>query len=223
MMRVAILQHEPVEHAGFFETVWREQEIEYKTVHLYKTQEIPALQVTHLLIMGGSISVHDEQEYPFLREEKALIREYVKSNRPVLGICLGAQLIAEAMAGRVYPYRRERGWTLLEGLCDVNPALFPCYFHAFQLHGDTFELPSGATLLCTGKVVKNQALSIGSAIGLQFHIEMTEPMIEDWIRDWSREEKERIRSDTSLHLHSCNYLCRKIGEWFLFTQGKGNS
>jgi GMP synthase-like glutamine amidotransferase len=222
-MRVAILQHEPVEHAGFFETIWREQGIEYQTIHLYKTQEIPALQVTHLLIMGGSMSVHDEQEYPFLGEEKILIREYVKCHRPVLGICLGAQLIAEALAGRVYPSIKEGGWTPLQGLRDVRPALLPLHFHAFQLHGDTFDLPVGATLLCTGRVVKNQAFSIGSALGLQFHPEMTEPMIEDWTRNWSREEKEQIRFDTLRYLPSSNILCSKIGEWFLFTREKGNS
>ncbi|MDD1679270.1 MAG: type 1 glutamine amidotransferase [Methanomicrobiales archaeon] len=214
-MKIAVLQHEAGETAGFFETVWREQKVTARILPLYETQEIPALQETHLLIMGGSMSVHDEQDFPFLRQEKRLIREYVKRNLPVLGICLGAQLIADAFGGRVYPYRKELGWTLITGSDTSPPVPLPSQFYAFQLHGDTFDLPSGATLLCTGKEVRNQALSVGSALGLQFHMEMTAPMIENWTRDSGVREKKQIRSDTARFLPSSNMLCRKIGEWFL--------
>jgi GMP synthase (glutamine-hydrolysing) len=222
-MKLAILQHEPGEHAGFFEQIWKEQGIGYRSILLYETQEIPILEETHLLIMGGSMSVHDEREYPFLREEKDRIRHYVKCHQPVLGICLGAQLIADALGGRVYPDRKELGWKPLSGLFDGRPALFPRHFHAFQLHGDTFEIPPGGTLLCSGKEVTNQAFSIGSAVGLQFHIEMTVPMVEEWIRDCSGQEKEQIRIDTSRYLPTSNHICRRIGRWLLQLPGQGNS
>jgi GMP synthase (glutamine-hydrolysing) len=222
-MKVAILQHEPGENAGFFENIWKEQGIEYRVIPLYDTQEIPVLEETHLLIMGGSMSVHDEQDHPFLREEKHRIRNYIKRELPVLGICLGAQLIADALGGSVYPYRKELGWTPITGLCDAHSSLFPGQFYAFQLHGDTFEIPAGGTLLCSGTRVKNQAFSFGSAMALQFHIEMTRPMIEEWIRECSGQEKAQIRCDTSRYLSSSNHLCRRIGEWFLYYQNKGNS
>jgi GMP synthase (glutamine-hydrolysing) len=222
-MRVAVLQHEAGETAGFFETVWREQEVESRTVYLYETQEVPPLQETHLLIMGGSMSVHDEKEYPFLRQEKSLIREYVKQHVPVLGICLGAQLIAEALGGRVYPNRKELGWTPIAGVPDAGPRLFPLEFHAFQLHGDTFEVPPGGTLLCRGEVVKNQAFAFGSACGLQFHLEMTGPLIEDWTLDCHGEVRAKIRADTARYLSFSNLLCRKIGEWYLSRKREGNA
>jgi GMP synthase (glutamine-hydrolysing) len=222
-MKLAILQHEPGEHAGFFEQIWKELGIEYRSITLYETQEIPILEETHLLIMGGSMSVHDEREYPFLREEKNLIRHYVKCRYPVLGVCLGAQLIADALGGRVYPDRKELGWTPLSGLSGAHPALFPRQFHAFQLHGDTFEIPPGGILLCSGEQVTNQAFSIRSAVGLQFHIEMTIPMIEKWTRDCSSQEKEQIRFDTSRYLLSSNHICRQIGMWFLHLPEQGNS
>jgi GMP synthase (glutamine-hydrolysing) len=222
-MKITVLQHEAGEHAGFFEIIWREQEIYPRVLRLYETQEIPLLHETHLLILGGSMSVHDEREFPFLRQEKCLIRECIKRHLPVLGICLGAQLIADALGGRVFPYRKELGWTPLAGLEYAHPPLFPLQFHAFQLHRDTFEVPAGGTLLCTGEMVKNQAFAIGSAWGLQFHLEMTEPLIEDWIRDCNREEKERIRADTAHFLLSSNNLCRMVGERFLRRPAESNS
>jgi GMP synthase (glutamine-hydrolysing) len=221
-MQVTILQHEPGEHAGFFEQLWAEYGIPHQTLKLYETQEIPAVAGTHLLIMGGSMSVHDEREFPFLREEKRLIRQWVGAHLPVLGVCLGAQLIAQALESCVYPCQKELGWVLLTGREGSKSAIFPRQFHAFQLHGDTFDIPSRGILLCSGRLVPHQAFSVGSAMGLQFHVEMTAPMIEEWTRDCRGQEKEQISADTSRYLISSHAICRRVAEWFV-NRNKGNS
>ncbi len=104
------------------------------------------------MFMGGPMSVNDEQELPYLKEEKVLIRDAVRQGRPVLGICLGAQLIASAFGARVYPYIQETGWHRLmrEPVTEGIFSAFPEQFHVFQFHGETFDLPAGARLLCTG-------------------------------------------------------------------------
>jgi GMP synthase (glutamine-hydrolysing) len=222
-MKVAILQHEAGEQAGFFETVFQEQGVPLHVLRLFELQEVPLLEETHLLIMGGSMSVHDEREFPFLRDEKRLIRNYVRQGLPMLGICLGAQLIADAFGSKVYPYRKELGWTSFIREPGIDHSFLPPKFYAFQLHRDTFDVPAGGTLLCTGEMVRNQAFRIGSAWGFQFHVEMTDSLIEDWIRDCEKADKDRIHADTVRFLFSSHSLCRRIGKAFLHRWSDPNS
>ena len=214
-MQVAILQHEAGESAGFFETAFRERGATYRSIHLYENGEVPEIPESHLLLMGGSMSVHDEKDFPFLREEKILLRKRWKEWKPVLGICLGAQLIANAFGARVYPDLREVGWHLFSRAPGDNIPLFPATFHAFQLHKDTFDIPVGGTRLCTGTQVENQALSLETALGLQFHLEMTDSLIRAWVQDLDRKERKRILTETPNYLKSSNDLCRKIVDYFL--------
>jgi GMP synthase (glutamine-hydrolysing) len=214
VMRVAILQHAASEPAGLFDEILRERAIDLEYVRLYETGEVPKIEATHLLVMGGGMSVNDELEYPFLTGEKELIRGYIRRGRPVLGICLGAQLIADSHGARVKPFIQEIGWHTITRTSEMGLVGFPRSFPAFQLHDETFEIPQGGTLLCTGESVRNQAFVLGSGVGLQFHLEATGEMIATWTRDLPRVERGLIKTDTARFLPENARLCRLLAERF---------
>lgn len=217
LMKIAIFQHTASEPAGYFETVFAEHGIPYEYIRLYETGEVRETGATHFLFMGGPMSVNDEKELPYLKEEKALIRDAVIRGRPVLGICLGAQLIASASGARVYPYKQETGWSKLTREPGAGGVFsrFPEQFFVFQLHGETFALPTGAHLICTGDVVKNQAFLYKTALGLQFHLELTDAIIREWIRDMDAATGARILKETPRYIAESNRLCRMIAGAFI--------
>jgi GMP synthase (glutamine-hydrolysing) len=214
-MKIAAFQHVENETMGILETVCSKRGVPFEYIRLFEIGELPPIDATHLVFLGGPMSVNEEREYPFLAEEKALIRNAVGRGTPVLGICLGAQLIASAHGARVFPSTPEFGWCSVRVAAKGPNAVFPEHIRVFQLHGETFDIPTGGALLCTGDAVRNQAFRYGSAIGLQFHLEMTGEMIEDWTAECSSEEREKIRRDTALYLHESNRLCRDLASSFL--------
>jgi GMP synthase-like glutamine amidotransferase len=194
-MKVAVVQHDQAEPGGIFDELFETGAVDIGAVKLNETNEIPAwVRGAALVLMGGPMSANDEDEYPWLLEEKALVRDAVQAGRPVLGVCLGAQLIASALGARVYRSVPELGWQTLAGL-PGNP-IFPAAFPAFELHAETFDLPAGGRLIATGEAVPNQAFTWGSALGVQFHVEATAAMIADWTADVEASERERIAADT---------------------------
>jgi GMP synthase (glutamine-hydrolysing) len=114
----------------------------------------------------------------------------------------------------VYPFIQETGWHLLDRLPEVPGifARFPDQFHVFQLHGETFGIPYGGRLLCTGDVVRNQAFFIKNATGLQFHLELTQEIIRDWTSPLKKYLREKIARDTPRYLSTSNQLCRLVAE-----------
>jgi GMP synthase-like glutamine amidotransferase len=131
-----------------------------------------------LIILGGPMSVNDEVKFPWLVEEKEFIRQAIAGGKPILGICLGAQLIANALGAKVYPNAvKEIGWFPITGRDDnANSDLFqfPASTEVFHWHGETFDLPPGAQLIASSQACQNQAFQIGrSIIGLQCHLETT--------------------------------------------------
>jgi GMP synthase-like glutamine amidotransferase len=216
-MNIAIFQHTPTEPPGFFGQVFSERDIPCEYIRLYEQQEMPNVCPTHALLLGGPMSVNDEQDYPYLKEEKAFIRRMVKENKRVLGICLGAQLIAAAFGAKVYPYVREVGWH--EVACEpATTGVFgslPRRFAVFQFHRETFGIPYGGKLLCRGSMVKNQAFSYRTALGLQFHLELTEAILRDWSCDLRRSERDKCTHETLRHLAESNRICRLIADDFI--------
>jgi GMP synthase-like glutamine amidotransferase len=141
----------------------------------------------------------------------------VKNRQKVLGICLGAQLIASAYGAPVYKFVNETGWKDISRTPGADGAFssLPEKFQVFQLHGETFAIPYGGKLLCSGDQVKNQAFRIKNALGLQFHLELTGKIIHDWSRDLKKHEQISIARDTPRYLAESNRLCRMVAEDFL--------
>lgn len=159
------------------------------------------------IVLGGPIGVYDAEQYPFLDDELQLIRQRLAANKPLLGICLGAQLIAAAAGARVYPGpAKEIGWGPVS-LTDTGRAsplapLGEADAPVLHWHGDTFDLPDHAVLLASTDLIPHQAFSLGKTLALQFHVEADPAMIEAWLIGHTGElNRERIdprtlRSDT---------------------------
>lgn len=219
-LEVSLLQHAPSEGGGIIEDEIRERGLPLQRVELFSANELPPIQGSHLVVMGGEMSVNDEREFPWLLQEKRLIREFVAKGRPVLGICLGAQLIAAAGGAKVFPCEPELGWSPVSRVSALGD-LVPERFMVFQMHGETFDVPPDAELVCRGDRVANQALCRGSALGFQFHLELTEEMIVDWIRGRRTEEQKQILEESRMYLPESHALCRRIAGKFFSAPGEG--
>ena len=140
-----------------------------------------------LIVLGAPIGVYEAAQYPFLEAELEVIRRRLDRGMPILGICLGAQLIAAAAGARVYPSGvREIGWGPVSltaaGSESCLRHLSGCDYTVLHWHGDTFDLPEGATLLASTPMVRHQAFALGpNALGLQFHAEADPRTIERWL------------------------------------------
>jgi GMP synthase-like glutamine amidotransferase len=179
-MRIHSLQHVPFEDIGSMLQDLQAQGHSLSTTHWYKGDPAPALDSFDLLIvMGGPMGVYDDVEYPWLTTEKQLIGAAIAAGKKMLGVCLGAQLIACVLGAQVSrnPHR-EIGWFPLEINTDakahpIATILADCP-HVFHWHGDTFELPDQAQLLASSQACVNQAYVIDNRIyGFQFHLETT--------------------------------------------------
>jgi GMP synthase-like glutamine amidotransferase len=213
--KVAVFQHMESEGPGIFPDLLGARGIACEIYRLDETGEVPSGPPSPLIIMGGAMSVHDEREFPFLRGEKETIRRYIRERRPIVGVCLGAQLIADAAGAGVYPYRNELGWCRIEReSADYFPG-FPDRMEVFQFHGDTFDLPQGALLLWKGREVRNQMFLVGSAAGVQFHPEITIPLIRDWMKDLPGSDVGRLVAESPRLLPASHAFCEYVVDRFL--------
>jgi GMP synthase (glutamine-hydrolysing) len=189
MKPVLALRHVPHEGIGMIEDALRRAELPFSIVDLFREapQEFHPEQFAGLIVMGGSMNVDETDRFPFLADEVRWLRQSIDAGLPVLGVCLGSQLLAKALGARVYPNLiKEIGWYDIEltaaaksdrlfGDCQAAETVF-------QWHGDTFDLPEGASQLARSELCENQAFRFGrAAYGLQFHLEVTPEIVSSWL------------------------------------------
>jgi GMP synthase (glutamine-hydrolysing) len=203
-MKSLIIKHVDIEGPGLIEYFLNQERIPYQVLCLDSDARLPKPEgFTHVVILGGPMNVYEEDHYPFLREEDLFIKEAIQRGKFVLGICLGAQLIAKALGAKVFKASlKEIGWydILLTMIGSKDPLFsnLPKTFPVFQWHGDTFEIPKGGKLIATSTSVPHQAFRYGdNAYGLQFHLEVTEKMIKEWMETYEEENKDAQASPFS--------------------------
>lgn len=186
MPDVLILQHDACEGPAAIAEALHAAGCGIRVIHSYAGEPVPARLASHagLIVMGGPMGVYETERYPHLRDELRLIEDTVQRGRPVLGICLGSQLLAAALGARVYPGGyKEIGWFPVElDEAAGADALFgdaPRRFTALIWHGDVFDLPAGAVSLASSALTEHQGFRHGdNAYGLLFHLEATRPQLE---------------------------------------------
>jgi GMP synthase-like glutamine amidotransferase len=212
---ITIYQHGKDESAGEIESFLEESGRSFSIVRLYETNEIPGKIAENLIVLGGQMSVNDTREYPYFIQEKRIIKEMVALQRPVFGICLGAQMIASAFGEEVFPSTQERGWCRVHANKTENTFPFRDSCTVFHWHNETFNLPGQAILLLKGERVNNQAFRLGSAVGIQFHPEVTLQIISRWSKELGSCEREQLLRDSDHEISGNAQRCRAIMEKFL--------
>jgi GMP synthase-like glutamine amidotransferase len=193
MPRIYCFQHIDCEGPGTLADILRSKGAVVEILKPFKGQEIPEDLGDGLVILGGPTAVYEEQENPWMTLELAAIRQCMNRQKPVLGICLGAQMLAHLAGGRVYKGSvSEVGWhpVTLTAEAAGDPLLggVPVNFEAFHWHSDTFDLPEGAVRLAGSGRYPNQAFKLGTKIyGIQFHLEVNRKMLEDWMLVYAKE------------------------------------
>ena len=178
-MKVNYLQHVPFEGLGGIATSLAAHGLDARGTRLDQGATLPDIgDIDLLIVLGGPMGANDDTQYPWLAAEKALIRSAIGEGRRVLGICLGAQLIASALGARVYRNpAREIGWhpvTAVPGAPGGTAFRFPPSMQVFHWHGDTFDPPAGSVHLARSVACLQQAFAVGTRVmGLQFHLETT--------------------------------------------------
>jgi GMP synthase-like glutamine amidotransferase len=187
MKKALVIMHVESEGPGTLGEFLESYGFRLQTVKLHKGEKLPrrVQQFDAIVSMGGPMGVHDENLYPLLRDEKEFLRKAVDKNIPILGICLGAQMIAHACGVTVEPaHEKELGWKDVfvtdEGRRDILFQGLPDTLQVFQWHEDTFNMPYGGALLAIGIECPHQAFRYRNAYGLQFHIEVTEDILTKW-------------------------------------------
>lgn len=232
MKPVAIIRHTRTEGPGYFATFLDQHSIPWKLIAIDQGEAVPsrADEFSGICLMGGTISVNDP--LPWISEMCTLIRDAVSKNIPLLGHCLGGQLISKALGGTVSKNQvKELGW----GTARI--ADNPCADHwfglgaargdtriatVFQWHGETFSLPAGASRLLSNDYCENQMFALGPHLGMQCHIEMTPAMINTWCRGWPAETHglaalpasvqtpEAMQAETEAHLPAMRQLADQL-------------
>lgn len=216
MKKAVVLRHIAFEDLGSLATVLHQKKYVISYIDMIPgcLNNLDPLVPDLLIVLGGPIGVYDELDYPFIADEIRILEQRLAANLPTIGICLGAQLMARALGAKVYPgQEKEIGWSPIKlssaGQHSVLSHLLPeCM--VLHWHGDTFDLPQGATHLASSSKYQNQAFTWGeSSLALQFHPEVTARGLENWFIGHAHEINgtpgisiSELRKDTA------NYIAR---------------
>jgi len=207
-MNILIIKNIASEGPGTIEEHLLAEKLPYSIIDLKRGDDAPHINTfTHLVIMGGPMAVYEMEQYPFLKNEALLIERAVKANKHVLGVCLGAQMVAHALGARVYAGgQKEIGWYEValtdDGMRDpcVSQLAYDGKRSAqvFQWHGDTFDLPAGAVRLVSSGLYPNQAFRYSDRVyALQFHIEVTPGIVLDWLKNEKGIDLNKVNTESA--------------------------
>lgn len=204
---ILIVKHIAIEGPGTLEYFLEKKDLGLRVIELGNGEPLPKdlSPFKAVIVLGGPMNVYEQEKYPFLKEEDVFLKEVIKKEIPLLGICLGAQLIAKACGAKVFKAPiKEVGWSKVsltkEGQADPIFEGLKSECDVFQWHEDTFAIPEKGQLLASARSCPHQAFRVGkSAYGVQFHVEVTGKMIKDWAEAYfekenkdSAQEKEKM-------------------------------
>jgi GMP synthase-like glutamine amidotransferase len=205
-MRIHFIQHVAYESPGYLVQWATEQNHTVSFTKMFESPVFPSIDdFDWLIVMGGPMGVYDEDKFSFLETEKEFIHSVIGAGKKVLGICLGSQLVAEALGAKVYPHsQKEIGWWPVKKTADgkTNPVIesLPDEYITFHWHGDTFDLPAGSVHLLQSDACPHQAyLYNDQVMGLQFHMEAIPDLVKAMVENgrselvpntWIQSEKD---------------------------------
>ncbi|MBP9679822.1 MAG: type 1 glutamine amidotransferase [Bacteriovorax sp.] len=233
MRKVLVFQHVAYKILGTLDPTLKEHGLRMRYVNFERNpEEHPSVEKYNgLIILGGHMGVYEADKYTHIKVEMKLIEEALKKNIPILGICLGSQLLAQVLGAQVRKHaEKEIGWhdvdLTLEGMNDPLFSHFNKTQKLFQLHGDTFDVPSSAVHLARSELCPSQAFRYGDKVyGLQFHLEVDSPMIHRWLDNPINQEDikaskgkysiEQIRCETDQYIDQSKNLSQKTFSKFI--------
>ncbi len=196
-MSILFIKHIGIEGPGTFGSFLDDKGIGYETVDVFDGAALPEDPAKYgaIVILGGPMNVYEEDAHPYLKDDDRFIKDCFRIGKPMLGLCLGAQLISKASGAKVgRNHEKEIGWFDVELTEDgVNDPLFKGFdktIEVFQWHGDTFDIPENGAHLASSPLCANQAFRYNeNAYGLQFHLEVTNDMVVEWLDAYDDEVK----------------------------------
>lgn len=232
-MPALILKNAPNEGPGTIEVFLAAEEREYRIVDLSAEDIPPAHDFDALVILGGPMSANDTGHYPCIRREIELVHEFAEKGRNILGICLGAQIMAKAFGARVYPGpEKEIGWydieiddsggrdPLMARLArDAETGECMKRIKVFQWHGETFDIPKGCVRIATSERYPNQAFRRGDTMyAFQFHVEVHDDTVYDWLKSEPGDQRV-LKRDTELFFRQYNQRALNFYRGFFEVSG----
>lgn len=233
-MKIHCIQHVPFETPAFIQT-WAEKRGHHINIQpINNNTEFPKQEdFDFLVVMGGPMSVHDEDQFPWLLEEKAFIQTAVRHHKYILGICLGAQILAETLGEQVIKNpQKEIGWFPISKTMDKKHKILdalPDRFTAFHWHGETFSIPENMFSIGQSEACQNQGFFNNHILALQFHLESTRESVQSLIENCGDElvqgkyiqKIDVILKESDKYMNKSNLILESLLDNFLRKQGNG--